>query len=1129
MQCPQCQHENRDTARFCEACGSTLALSCPSCGNQNRPGAVFCDRCGTPLTGPTPDLLSSQITRPQDVEPPKSQSRDPIAGMGTPEAERRQLTVLFCDLVGSTLLSTHLDPEELRGVLRAYQKTCADIVQRYGGHIAQYLGDGVLIYFGYPQAHEDDAQRAVRAGLGIVEALPHLQSRLQQSLGIRQDFSLQVRIGIHTGPVVVGEVGGGERRERLALGETPNIAARLQWTADPNTVVISAATYRLVHGFFECQELGSHTLRGLSQPLITYGVLRESGAQSRLEVTMSSGLTSLIGREQEMGLLLERWEQVKEGMGQVVLLSGEAGIGKSRLVRVVKERVGTEPHIRWESRCSPYYQHSALYPIIDLFERVFHFQRSDSPEEKLRKMEETLIPYGVHLLDLIPLFASLLSIPLGDRYPPLTLPAERQKQKILEAVLTLLLSLAEHQPVLFIVEDLHWIDPSTLELLHLIIDQGAAARLFTLLAFRPDFRPPWTNRSYLTSITLNRLSRNQVERMVEQLTDGKTLPPEILQELVAKTDGVPLFVEELTKMILESGLLREQDTRYVLVGPLPPLAIPTTLHDSLMARLDRLATVKAVAQLGATIGRIFSYELLQAVSPLDEMTLQQALKRLVEAELLYPRGLPPLATYIFKHALIQEAAYQSLLKSTRQQYHQQIAQALVERFPETVETQPELLAHHYTEAGFSAQAVLYWQQAGQRALQHSAHMEAIAHLTKGLELIATMPDSPERIQQELILQTNLGTALMTTKGFAAPEVEKTYARARELCQQVGDTPQLLPVLRGLWGFYITRAELQTAQELGEQFFSLAQHTQDRSLLLWSHWSLGATLFYLGELPSAQEHLEQGMALYDPPEYRSSTFLYVRDPGVSCLALTAWTLWLLGYPDQALEKSHEALSLARELSHPFSLAFALDFAARLHQFRREGRLAQEKAEETIALSTEQRFPLWVAGGTILRGWALVQQGHTEEGIVQMLQGLTTHRATAAELARPHFLALLAEAYGKAKQIEQGLQVITEALEIVHHKKIRYYAVELYRLKGELLFEQIAEREQAETCFLQALEIARHQQAKSLELRAAMSLSRLWQQQGKREEARQLLTGIYNWFTEGFDTTDLQEAKRLLEEL
>jgi class 3 adenylate cyclase/predicted ATPase len=1056
---------------------------------------------------------------------------------------------MFCDLVGSTALSAHLDPEELREVVHTYQETCTDVIHRYEGRIAQHLGDGLLVYFGYPAAHEDDAQRAVRVGLETLAALPRLNTRLQQTVKALRAVPLQVRIGIHTGLVVIGEVGGGGKREQLALGEAPNIAARLQGLAAPDTVVISATTQRLVQGLFECRELRPQEVKGLETPLAMYCVLGEGAIRSRFEVAVSSGLTPLVGREEEGELLRRRWERAKAGEGQVVLLSGEAGIGKSRLVQELKEQVVREEGTRIEFRCSPYYQNSALYPLIEHMQRLLEFQRGDSSEEKLRKLEggARLRPgssagYIPLQPEAVPLFAALLSLPHPNSYPPLNLSPQKQKQKTQEALVAWLLAEAAMKPALAAWEDLHWADPSTLEVLSLCLDQASTAHLLLLLTFRPDFHPPWAMLSHLTQLTLSRLGRTQVEEMVKRITGGKALPTEAMQQIVSKTDGVPLFVEELTKMVVESGLLREAEGHYELTGPLPPLAIPATLQDSLVARLDRLTTVKEVAQLGATLGREFSYEMLQAISPVDETSLRRALTKLVEAEVLYQRGLPPQARYLFKHALIQDAAYQSLLKSTRQQYHQQIAHVLEKQLPETRDAQPELLAHHYTAAGLIAQAIPYWQQAGQRAAQRSANVEAIAHLTKGLALLKIIPDTLERTQQELRLQIILGAPLMATKGWAAPEVGKAYTRARELCQQVGETSQLFPVLWGLWVFSLVRAELQTARELGEQLLTLAQSAQDPALLLEAHHALWVTLLYRGELLPARAHMEQGIALYDPQQHRALAFLYgSHDPAMCCQSSAAVALWLLGYPEQALESMHDGLTRAQELSHPFSLAWALHLAAELHQLRREGQLSQERAEALIVLSSEQAFTQLVAWGTTLGGWALAEQKEGEEGIVQMRRGLAAWRATGAEWEGPYILALLAEAYGKVGQADEGLSVLAEALAAAHKTGERYYEAELYRLKGMLMLQlfnvqglqfKIANSQaeaEAEACFHKAIEIARRQEAKSLELRAVMSLSRLWQTQGKQHEAHSMLSEIYGWFTEGFDTKDLQEAKTLLEQL
>jgi class 3 adenylate cyclase/predicted ATPase len=1127
MRCPQCHTENRAGRKFCAACGQALALACPACGFVNDPGDRFCGGCGRALTAmPPPELM-----RPPSITQPEAQSATQAASSPVaphpPDAERRQLTVMFCDLVGSTPLAEQLDPEDLREVIRAYQQTCSEVIQRVDGHIAQLLGDGLLVYFGWPQAHDDDAQRAVQAGLGILEAMETLNTRLERDKRLR----LAIRVGIHTGQVVVGAMGDRGRHEQLALGGTPNVAARIQGLAAPDTVLISAATYRLVQGYFTMAALGPQVLKGVAAPVPVYRILGASAAQSRLDVAAATGLTPLVGRESEVALLLERWEQSKAGLGQVVLLSGEGGIGKSRLVEALRERVVSEGSPRIAFRCSSYHANSALYPVIEHLQRWLAWRRDEPPAAKLDTLERALRVYHLALDEVVPLVATLLSVPLPEGcYPPLLLSPQQQRQRTLDALVAWLLAEAERQPVLTVWEDLHWADPSTLELLGLVIEQAPTARMLTLVTYRPEFRTPWAHRSHLTQLTLGRLPRPQVETMVRQLTGGKPLPAKVLAQVVAKTDGVPLFVEELVKMILESGLVREEADRYRLTGPLPPLAIPATLQDSLMARLDRLSTARAVAQLGAVLGREFAYELIRAVAPMDEATVQRGLAQLVDAELLYQRGRLPQTRYLFKHALIQETAYQSLLKSTRQQYHQRSAQVLAAQFPEIVETQPELVAQHYTEAGLGAQAIPYWQQAGQQALQRSANPEAVQHLTTGLELLAMLPETRARAQQELDLQMSLGPAVTATKGFGAPEVEQTYARARALCAQIGDTPQLFSTLWGLCSFYRSRGALPIARELGEQLFRLVQREAAQTPRLEAHDALGNTLFFLGEYAAARTHLERGIALTDPAVQRALALRHNAAPGVTCLDFAAVTLWCLGYPAEAVRRSQEALALAKVLAHPYSLAFAQHWAALLHHRRREAPAVQVQADALLTLATAQGFPLYVGHGTCWRGWTLAVQGQDEAGLAQMHQGMAAVVATGQTMSRPFHLVLLAEAAGHAGQVAEGLRLLVEALAAFEASGRGDMLAEAYRLQGTLLLRQaIPDAAQAEACFQEALAIARRQQAKSWELRTATSLSRLWQQQGKRDEAYELLAPIYGWFTEGFDTADLQEAKALLEEL
>lgn len=1040
-----------------------------------------------------------------------------------PEAERRQLTMLFCDLVGSTSLASQFDPEEWREIMRAYYDTCGKVIARFDGHIALYLGDGLLVYFGYPLAHEDDAQRAVRAGLGIVEAVGQLNAGLTERHGV----SLAVRLGCHTGLVVVGELSG-TGHDDIALGETPNIAARLQGIAQPNTLVISAVTHQLLGGLFTCRALGSPPLKGVAAPLEAYQVLSESTARTRLEAIANTGLTPLIGRQTEVQRLEETWAEVVDGRGQVVLLTGEAGIGKSRLVRHISEHTADAAWLV-PFQCSPFYQDTALHPVIDALQRVaLGFERQDSATQKMHKLEGWLVQNGQPLDDAVPLFSSLLSIPLTPEYSAVTAPPDQLKQQTLQAIASIMLNRAARQPLLFVMEDLQWVDPTTIELLNLIIEQVPAARIMMLLTYRPDFAPPWPPQAHLTAITLGRLAPDEAAELTSRVAGGKTLPVDVMAQVIAKTDGVPLFVEELTKMVLESGLLIEHAERYELTGPLPALAIPNTLHDSLTARLDRLSPVKSLAQLAATLGRDFSYALLRAVAPWDEDSLRRGLRQLTEAELLHEQGLPPTSTYRFKHALIQDAAYQSLLKSSRQQYHQRIAQTLESHFPETVSTQPELLAHHYTEAGLTAQAIPYWQAAAERSLQRHANHEAANHATRGLELLSTLPETPQRASQELSLQLVLGPSRSSLSG--PHSVEHNYVRARELARQVGGTPELFPILSGLAYAKILRGRMHEARALAEEFLELAQPLQDPLVLAAGHWMLAYTAWWQGDFLDVRNHSRQGLAFYDPDQHHAGIAGYNQNPGIVCGYLNSLTDWVLGYPAQAVHAMERTLAHARSLGHPYSIGIVLLFFAQLAQLRREPEPARARAEEALAICAEHRFDALEQWCLLPRGWARAQQGDAAGGVADIREAMERRRAMGMGAVWPWYLALAAEAYAAAGDVEQGLEALEEALQWVRRNGEHLYEAEVYRLKGNLSLKRGSSgTAEAQHCFEQALLVARQQQAKSWELRAAMSLSRLWQQQGKRDEACELLMPVYGCFTEGFDTADLQDARALADRL
>jgi class 3 adenylate cyclase/predicted ATPase len=1039
------------------------------------------------------------------------------------DAERRQLTVLFCDLVDSTPLSSRLDPEEFREVVLAYQETCAKVIARYEGHIGNYLGDGLLIYFGYPRAHEDDAQRAVRAGLGIVEAMAQLNARLTEERGL----SLDVRLGCHTGLVVVDDVADDTRHDQQAFGETLNVAARLQGVAAPNALVIGPLTYQLLGGLFVCESLGTPALKGVAHPLEVYQVLYESTARSRLEVLGRTGLTPLVGREPEVALLQERWAQAVNGEGQVVLLSGEAGIGKSRLIHVLTERAATQSHA-WLTRCqcSPYYQHTAFHPFVDLLERmVLRSDRAESPQDKLRKLEGFLVQTGQPLQESVPLFASLLAIPLDGEYAAPGIAPEEQKLKTMRSLLQVLLDRAAQQPVLFIVEDLHWVDPTTLELLSMLIDQIATTRILAVFAYRSDFSPPWAECSNITAMHLTRLGHGEAAELSARAARGKSLPEDVLAQIVAKTDGVPLFIEELTNMLLESGRLEEHAERYDADGPLPPLAIPNTLHDSLMARLDRLAAVKSLAQLAATLGREFTYSLLRAVSPWDEATLRQALNELVAAELLHQQGLPPRATYRFKHALIQDAAYESLLKRTRHQHHQRIADALETQFAEIVATRPELLAHHYTEAGLAARAIPYWQTAGRRALERSANHEAMAHVNRGLELLKVLPETDERARQDVTLQIMLGAVLASTQG---PQTTgQVYARACQLARKLGSTSELFPALWGNWYVHMVQGRAVQARALAEEYLEAAEQQDDPVVLTAGHRMVANIAWWQGDFLEALNHSRQGLALYDPAQIHTSAVSYGQDAGINCGFLESLNLWVLGYPDQSVLKMDETVSHARELVHPFTVAQTLNFSAHLRQLVRDARTAREHADEALAICTEQGFKAYGSWTLLPRGWALAEQGSIAEGLDNIREAVDARQAMKVSGVMPWFYALLGETYGKLSQFDEGVRALEEALLWVERTGEHMYEAEIHRLKGELLLGQSAfDPAKAEACFQRALAVATSQQAKSWQLRAATSLSRLLCQQDKRRHARELLTPIYRSFSEGIATPDLQDAQAVL---
>ena len=1034
-------------------------------------------------------------------------------------AERRQLTVMFCDLVGSTAISAALDPEDLREVIGAYHRVVADVVRNFDGFVAKYMGDGVLIYFGYPRAHEDDAERAVRAGLGLVDAVGRLDVK---------SVRLEARVGIATGLVVVGDlIGEGSAQEQSVVGETPNLAARLQAVAEPGAVVIAASTRRLIGDLFEYRDLGAVEVKGIVGPVPAWQVLGPSAVESRFEALRGSAMTPLVGRDDELDLLLRRWARAKAGDGQVVLVSGEPGIGKSRITAALEERLYAEPHIRLRYFCSPYHQDSALYPFIDQLGRASGFLRDDPPEARLKKLA-ALLARATPPDEDVAFLADLMSLPTSERHPLPNLSPQRKKERTLEALIRQLAGLAPQQPLFMVFEDAHWIDPTSRELLDLIVERVRSLPVLLIVTFRPEFQPPWTGQPQVSMVALNRLNRRNRTALVEQVAGGKVLPDQVIDQIADRTDGVPLFVEELTKSVLESGLLREETDRYVLDRALPPFAIPTSLHNSLMARLDRLASVRLVAQVGAAIGREFSYELLRAVSRLPEDELQFALGRLVASELVFQRGTPPDAVYSFKHALVQDAAHGSLLRSRRQQLHAQIAEALEASSPEVMDNQPELLAQHYTEAGLVEESVAYWGKAGHRSAACSAMAEAAAQFQRALDQLTLLPDTAERQRQELEFCCALGAVLIAVKGHAAPETGQAYARARELWEQLGSPSEFLRVPFGQSLYYVYRGELDLALRLDEDLLRVSRQRNNSVALVMGHFAFGRTMMLLGGFASSRSHLEKVLALYDPTSHRALAHQAGFHPHILSKAYLGIVLFCLGFPDEALARSSAAIAEARRLAHPPSLAGSLSLGTLLLSLLGNYAVVGEWAGQLDAMATEQGFPVWRAWGASFRGWVKVKNFDVTEGMSLLRSSLAAYRAANAVQWIPYYSALLASACETAGQVEESVSLLDDALQIVERTGERWFAAELNRHKGQLLLRR-GQTEAAEELCCKALTIAQEQEAKLWELRAAMSLARLRRDQGRHSEARNLLAPIYGWFTEGFDTPDLKEAKALLDEL
>lgn len=1043
------------------------------------------------------------------------------------EAERRQVSALVCacGLFESEEFLQNVDADDQARVIREFQQACEQVVTRFDGTIVQYTEDGLIVCFGYPTAHEDAARRAARAGLGILRDIKAINQQLKRQF----KMELNPWIGIHTGPAVVETTEAGI----TMMGEARNVAGRLKDIGEPGQagrLVCSDATHRLIGGFFECESAGKQKIKGVTRSVEVFRVQGESQAQSPVDVQAPAGLTPLTGRDHEVSLLKDRWEQAQEGMGQVVLIIGEPGLGKSRLVYTIKQHVqetrqgdketGRQGEEIVEWRCSPQYHNSVLYPAIDFFERFLGFGREEEPSERFRKLVAHLEQVGLAERDVVPLFAALLSLPLDDRFPPLNLTPVRLKEETLKILREWLLAYAGRRPVLFIIEDLHWIDPSTLEFLSRFVEEGLHACVMSLLTFRPEFKTPWPAVAHQTSLGLNRLTRRQVEELMQKKMGVEKIAKALVEQMYDRTGGVPLFVEEFTRMFQETEALastaesKRQDLH----------AIPATLQDLVMDRLDRMASNREVVQLGATLGREFSYEVLAAVSPLDEPTLQGELAKLVQAELLFQKGRLPKCTFLFKHALLEDAAYNSMVKNRRQQFHQRIAEVLESKFPETAANKPELLARHFSEAGLTRQGIDYWLKAGQHARERSADLESIDHLTRGLEQVELLKPGPERDGLELQFQAPLGTGYLSTRGYAAPEVGPIFRRARELCEKVGQPPQLFAVMWGAWAWHVVRGDFRLCMDLGAEALELAGRLKDDGITMEALFMPGLTMLYRADFAGARTHCGQAVTQYDDRERTRIWSAHTgQNSGVTQRCYLALALWHLGYPEQALAMSRETVALARVVAHPYSLCYALHHTAWLLQHCRLGAEAIKAGEEEQKIGSEQGFTMWLVTGMLYRAGGLVLQGRAAEALPLLKEGLDAYRNAGAGLALPYYLSILGDAYTKLGKFEEALKALDEGLAIAEKNDDRFQEAELHRLKGELLHDE----GESEACFRTAIDTARRQGSKAWALRSTMSLCRLWEMQGKRDEARQTLQEIFRRYHEGLETPDLVDARTLLE--
>ncbi len=1072
-----------------------------SLGHRKKLLRAIPEYCSSPPQPAIPGADTAQLTRDANLRP-----------------ERRHLTVVFCDLVGSTALSAQLDPEDLREILHEFQSCCSDAIRRYEGHVARFSGDGVLAYFGFPSAHEDDAERAVKAALQMVESVSALATRVGQKL--------EVRIGIATGLVVVGDlIGDGSAREFALVGEAPNLAARLQALASPNQILVAPSTRRLLGGLFEFADLGDHRIKGLDHQVRVWRVVRPGSVASRFEARQSAHLTPLIGRDAELNLLHEQYLHAKRGHGRLTVISGEPGIGKSRLTMALRQRLSGEAYRLISFQCSSYHTSSAWYPVVHLLERAAGITPDTTPSLKLDRLEAFVSQFIGKNDEVVALLATLLSIPTGARYAPLDLTPQQQKNRTFAAILTLLEAQTKQQPALLVFEDVHWIDPTSLELLERIRDQVPNWRMLAIILVRPEFDLSWAEQPHTTKLVINRLDREDLASMVESLAIDALLPRTIIDQIVAKADGVPLFVEEITKAVLEAADRKSTEARRLLDFQ-STLTVPDSLHESLMARLDLAAPMKTVAQIAAVIGREFSLELLNAVAALPERDVSAAVDRLLESGLLLRSGEPERQTLTFKHALVQDEAYASLLRDERRTLHIRTAEALCGDLAHIGKAAPEVVAHHYTQAGRIKLAIDYWVKAGRQASERFAFVESSTHLQIALKLLAEVPASPQRDELELQLQHALGNVLIAVKGFGAAETGQAFGRALELCQKFEGSPQTTTIINGIIGVHLMRDEFEQARTLAQGLLTRTGRQDEAMQRLMGHRAFGMSLFYIGELTAACDHLRSAIELYDATPQGPLAMVFSQDQKATAQAYLALSSVLLGDINGGLALGHDAVAYAEHLRHPHSLAYVLAFLAGAYVLCDKPAAVQPIAERTIALSAEHGFPLWLAGCQLMHGWTQVELGNAERGLAEIRHGMDALEATGALTWVQFARYLLAQALAKTAQPRDAAKLVEQTLAALRGTSGRWYEAELHRLRGDLMLARNEAPMAAEACYEEAITIADRQGSRLWQLRATNSLAALWHAQGKNSQAYSRLAALCARFVEGIASPDLERAKTLL---